>query len=123
MDLFKSDAPMEAYDKLAELKKYNEIRNDPKINEFIASEPMQTLEEDVDIYKNFHENFIDNELSPDWNIYKNKPELKIYYRQEGGLNTITLYMEKVVKAPIVNTLATLAEGDLYKEWIPLVKRS
>jgi hypothetical protein len=44
-----------------------------------------------------------------WKRYKDKPESKIYYQLEPGQRIVTLYIEKVFDAPIINLCAFLAE--------------
>ena len=58
-----------------------------------------------------------------WNVYKDLPLEKIYYRFEGASSLCSLYLEKVITAPIINVMAVLAEAQLYKEWVPTTKRS
>ena len=42
---------------------------------------------------------------------------------EDGFRNVTLYMEKVVHAPMINLLAVFAEAQLFQNWVPLNKRS
>ena len=58
-----------------------------------------------------------------WTVYKDQEELKIKYKLEQGFANCTLYMEKVIQAPMLNLMAVLAEAQLYKEWIPMTKKS
>ena len=44
-----------------------------------------------------------------WHRYKDKPENKIYYQLEPGQSLITLYIERVFEAPLINLAALLAE--------------
>ena len=43
-------------------------------------------------------------------MYKDQEELKIFYKLEEGFANCTLYMEKVIKAPMINLMAVLAEA-------------
>ena len=56
---------------------------------------------------------IQNLDSRGWILYKNQPAKKIYYKHDESLNTISLYFEGVVEAPMMNLLAILAEIELY----------
>ena len=58
-----------------------------------------------------------------WTVYKDQEELKIFYKLEEGFANCTLYMEKVINAPMINLMAVLAEAQLYDQWIPLTKKS
>ena len=58
-----------------------------------------------------------------WTRHKDTPEVKIFYKQENGFSNMTLYMEKVIRAPLINVLAILAEAQLMRQWVPLMKRS
>jgi len=46
----------------------------------------------------------------DWIIYDDKPEKKIYYRKDEGFANLTVYLEKVIEAPMLNFMALLAEA-------------
>ena len=56
-------------------------------------------------------------------MYKDLEELKIYYKLEAGFANCTLYMEKVINAPMINLMAVLAEAQLYSEWVPMTRKS
>lgn len=58
-----------------------------------------------------------------WTRYKDTDEVKIFYKLESGFSNCTLFMEKVIEAPAVNLMATLAEAQLYNQWVPLTRRS
>lgn len=60
---------------------------------------------------------------PNWIRFSDKPDYKLFYRQEPGFPGITLYMEGVIKAPLMNMFAVLAEVQLFKDWIPMTKKS
>ena len=46
-----------------------------------------------------------------WIRHTDKPEVKVFYKYEGGFRNITMYMEKVIRgAPIINILSILAEA-------------
>jgi hypothetical protein len=59
----------------------------------------------------------------DWTRHTDTPQQKIYYRQEKGQKTLTLYLEGLIKAPIINVVSIFAEVQLLKEWVPLTKVS
>jgi len=50
--------------------------------------------------------------------YVNKPDKKVLYKKEEGLDPITVYIEGTIKAPAINLIAVMAEIDLFKEWVP-----
>lgn len=58
-----------------------------------------------------------------WNKHTDKEDYKIYYRQEEGLKIISLFIEGIINAPLINIMALLAEVDLFNEWVPLCKES
>jgi hypothetical protein len=60
---------------------------------------------------------------PDWKKFKDKPNSKIYYKHEDGFNQLTLYIEEVLEAPMLNLFAVLGEAQLFKNWIPMMKQS
>ena len=53
-----------------------------------------------------------------WTKSIDKPNLKVYYQQVKGNAQCTLYMDTVIKAPLFNLIAVIAEAQLYKTWIP-----
>lgn len=66
------------------------------------------------------------ELSGDmagWQRFKDKPESKIYYKQEDGLSQLTLYIEEVFEAPMINLFAIMGEAQLFSKWVPMMKQS
>lgn len=58
-----------------------------------------------------------------WNKHTDKPDKKIYYRQEQGVKALTLYIEALYECPMINLVSILAEVGLFKEWIPLTKNA
>ena len=58
-----------------------------------------------------------------WIKHSEKANGKVYYRQEPGLKGLTVYLEGVVNAPIMNLLAVISEIELFKEWLPVIKQS
>ena len=59
----------------------------------------------------------------DWIMFIDLPEYKIYYRYEPGQPICSLYLERVINAPVINLMALLAEAQLYKEWVPMTSKS
>lgn len=39
------------------------------------------------------------------------------------MNALTLYLEQLIEAPLLNLFAILGEVDLFKHWVPLTKKS
>jgi len=60
---------------------------------------------------------------PNWIRHTDKPEKKIYYRHEEGVKSMSLYIEGVIDAPLMNLLLVLAEVELFKTFIPMIKES
>ncbi len=58
-----------------------------------------------------------------WLVYWDLPEYKIYYKFEAGSYLCSLYLEKVIDAPMINLMAVLAEAQLYKDWVPMTRKS
>jgi hypothetical protein len=79
-----------------------------EVQAFAKSEEMTLLASDFEILTSFQEELASP--SKDWLVYKDYPEEKIYYRYEGGNHLCSLYLEKVVRAPIMNLMAVLAEA-------------
>ena len=86
---------------------------------------MQLLSKDVVILNSFREEIqgIADGRDQSWIRHKDTPEVKIFYKLEAGLKNCTLYMEKIVHAPLINLLAVFAEAQLFNQWVPLNKRS
>jgi hypothetical protein len=62
-------------------------------------------------------------VPPDWKKFKEKKTSKIYYKQEPGLSQITLYLEEVFEASLINLVAVIGEVQLFKKWVPLMRQS
>ncbi len=56
-----------------------------------------------------------------WTKFSDKGDSKIYYKQEEGVKSLTLYLEDVIEAPLINLFAILGEVQLFKNWIPMTK--
>lgn len=54
--------------------------------------------------------FAASNVDESWIRHKDTPDVKIYYKHEDGFRNVTLYMEKVVNAPMINLLAVVAEA-------------
>ena len=82
------------------------------LEEFEQSEPMQLLAKDVVIMNMFREEIkgIADGSDQSWTRHKDTPEVKIFYKYEDGFRNCTLYMEKVINAPLINLLAIFAEA-------------
>lgn len=70
-------------------------------------------------------NFLDEQENGrlEWTRYYDLPEYKIYYRYTPGQPLCGIYLERVIEAPLVNLMAVLAEAQLYKNWVPMTKKS
>ena len=86
---------------------------------------MQLLAKDVVILNSFRDEIqaISEGRDESWIRHKDTPEVKIFYKLEDGLKNCTLYMEKIVRAPLINLLAVFAEAQLFNQWVPLNRRS
>ena len=86
---------------------------------------MQLLAKDVVILNSFRDEIqaISEGRDDSWIRHKDTPEVKIFYKLEEGLKNCTLYMEKIVRAPLINLLAVFAEAQLFNQWVPLNRRS
>ena len=95
------------------------------LGEFEETEQMQLLSKDFVILNSFRDEIqgIADGTDQTWVRHKDTPELKIFYKLEDGLTNCTLYMEKVVHAPLINLLALIAEAQLFNQWVPLNRRS
>ena len=83
------------------------------------------LERDVFILNQFREQIsgIESGTDDSWTRYKDTDQEKIFYKLETGFTNCTLFMQKVIEAPAINLMATLAEAQLYNQWVPLTRRS
>lgn len=59
----------------------------------------------------------------DWTKHTDKDDFKVYYRHDKGDKNLTLYLEGLINAPLINLFSILAEVQLFKDWIPLNKQS
>ena len=59
----------------------------------------------------------------EWIVYKDNDEEKIYYKNEPHIRSMSLYLECVINAPMMNLFAVMGEVDLFKTWIPLTHDS
>ena len=50
------------------------------------------------------------------------PEQKVFHKYEAG-KPCTIFMQKIIKAPLINLMAIMAESQLYVDWVPLCKKS
>lgn len=73
------------------------------------------LAKDVVILNSFREEIeaIADGRDQSWIRHKDTEEVKIFYKLEDGLKNCTLYMEKVIRAPLINLLAIFAEAQLF----------
>jgi|LauGreDrversion4_2_1035121.scaffolds.fasta_scaffold196614_2 hypothetical protein len=58
-----------------------------------------------------------------WTVYYDLPDYKIYYKFEPGSYLCSLYLEKVIEAPMINLMSILAEAQLYNQWVPMTRKS
>ena len=59
----------------------------------------------------------------DWTRHTDKEKIKVFYKQEKSLKTITIYLEGVVEAPMIHLFSVMGEVELFKNWVPLTKKS
>ena len=133
--LFSIDEPLLAENELKKLGKLTisnfdpsyhigaRVKNDQPQNpelialfdEFEKTEQMQLLMKDVVILQQFREEIraIADGSDQSWTRHKDTPDVKIFYKIEDGFRNCTLYMEKVINAPLINVLAVLAEAQLF----------
>ena len=73
------------------------------------------LTKDVVILNGFREEIkgIENGSDDSWIRHKDTPEVRIFYKHEDGFRNCTLYMEKIINAPMINLLAIIAEAQLF----------
>lgn len=86
---------------------------------FMAEEEVGLLRNDFRIIKDFLGE-LDGGMK-DWNKFTDSEKQKIYYKQEEGMDGITVYLEAVVNAPLIHMFAILGEVQLFKSFIPLMK--
>ena len=127
MDLYLEDEPLRAW---AEMENMEAMANEGKIDqsslaEFKEMEQMQILAQDVVILNQFLATVekIKDGTDKSWDIEKDTEDIKIFYKVDNETKQMTIYGEKVIKAPMINLLAIIAEADLMKEWLPMMVRS
>ena len=112
--LFFADEPIKAYEELKKL--------DPSLSsvqDFLNSEEMTQLRHDYANITNFLRS--DEQQSFDaWTRHKDSPGYKIFYKYVPDHPICSVYIERIVEAPILNIMALIFECDLYKDWVPLV---
>lgn len=59
----------------------------------------------------------------DWVRHTEKDTTKIFYKKEEGFNGLTIYMEGVINAPLINLFSVLAEVELFKDFVPTIQQS
>ena len=59
----------------------------------------------------------------DWTRYVDTETRKIYWKQENGLKSITVFMEAIYDAPLINLVSILGEIQFFKEWVPMCRQS
>jgi hypothetical protein len=47
---------------------------------------------------------------PDWSRFRDTPDYKVYYKMEPGITTMSIFMEGLIKAPVMNALTVMAEA-------------
>jgi len=71
---------------------------------------MEMLRKDLQIIEHFLEELKNHDLkSAGWTKFSDKGDSKIYYKQEEGIKSLTLYLEDVIEAPLLNLFAILGE--------------
>ena len=71
-------------------------------------EEIKMLEKDFMILDHFLTELRKNDMS-NWVKFSEKGSTKIFYRQDPGLKGLTVYLEKVINAPLMHLLAVLVE--------------
>lgn len=58
-----------------------------------------------------------------WTKHTDKEHRKVYYKHEKDLQGITIYLEAVIEAPMINLFTVIGEVGLFKHWVPITKES
>ncbi|CDW81454.1 protein kinase domain protein [Stylonychia lemnae] len=132
LKLFYEDEPIQAYNLFKKLKQcieqdlvqFNDDQSETpeqQMDKFEQSEEMVALKKDFLIIEYFMKE-LNSDMSS-WTRHTDKPDFKIYYRQEQGFKGLTLYLEVEFKSPLMNLFTILAEVDLFQKWIPFTAKS
>ena len=120
LKLFYDDEPLLSFQELTDLRQRVHKSNKQSLKERLEykeenCEEIGMLERDVFILNQFREQIsrIESGSDDSWTRYKDTDEEKIFYKLETGFRNCTLFMQKVVEAPAINLMATLAEAQLY----------
>mmetsp|Transcript_11310 Transcript_11310/g.11345 ORF Transcript_11310/g.11345 Transcript_11310/m.11345 type:complete len:135 (-) Transcript_11310:336-740(-) len=54
-----------------------------------------------------------------WTKFLENNEVKIFYKKEEGLSPLTVFIEGMINAPVMNVIAIVGTVDLYKDWMPI----
>eukprot|EP00349_Pseudokeronopsis_sp_Brazil_P001029 CAMPEP_0202963002 /NCGR_PEP_ID=MMETSP1396-20130829/7011_1 /ASSEMBLY_ACC=CAM_ASM_000872 /TAXON_ID= /ORGANISM="Pseudokeronopsis sp., Strain Brazil" /LENGTH=221 /DNA_ID=CAMNT_0049683889 /DNA_START=94 /DNA_END=759 /DNA_ORIENTATION=+ len=86
------------------------------VEAFLKREEVRRLEKDMKILHEFMK-----ELSTlnTWTRFMDSPDVKIFYKKDEQLSPITVYIEGIINAPLVNVLAIVADPEGYKDWMPI----
>lgn len=76
------------------------------------------LTQEMEIIEDFLHEIRTNKKMKGWGKQTDTPKQKIYFRNEQGIKSITMYLEQVIDAPLLNLFALLSEIDLFKNWMP-----
>jgi hypothetical protein len=95
------------------------------VEAFLATEEITILKEDVVTLQDFIKTLegIQNDTDESWTREKDTEDMKVFYKIEEGSALVTLYLEKVVKSPMINLLSLLVEADKFKDWMPAMAAS
>ena len=94
--------------KEGKLKFKDETNKEEAFKEFLLQEEVLMLREDFKIIEEMLAKEMQGNLDG-WQMYKDKPKSKIYYKIEDGHPIVTVYAEQVVEAPLINIAALIAE--------------
>ena len=79
-------------------------------DEFLSCEEVILLKKDFQIIEEFLEQLKVKDMEEDgWKKFVDKDTQKIYYQQEPGVPSLTIYLEEVINAPLINLFAILGE--------------
>lgn len=117
LDLFYQDKPLEAHQFLQTLQEAYDL------TDFLEKEEIKLLTKDVATLQTFLKEEQNQFQDPSWTRFYDEPEYKIYYRYVQGEPLCSLYLERVIEAPLLNLMALLAEAQLYTNWVPRCSKS
>lgn len=88
---------------------------------FMAEEEVGILRNDFRIIRDFLDEL--GRGMKGWTKFSESERKKIYYKQEEGVESLTIYLEANINAPLLNLFTIISEVQLFKNFIPLMKQS